>query len=117
MTRLDRVMSAKEIAQIGAALGRQFSYELISAVADRSVAELDIALKQLIEAGLLISRGGHPETVYAFNHDLVQDVAYDSLLKSRRRQLHGNIAGVMHARFPDIVDTEPEVLAHHLGKR
>ena len=114
MARLDRYMPVKEIAQIGAAIGREFSYGLISAVAPRSKAELDDALERLTASGLAFRRGTPPEATYTFKHALVQDAAYDSLLKSRRQELHGKIARVIQERFPATKDTEPEVLAHHL---
>jgi class 3 adenylate cyclase/tetratricopeptide (TPR) repeat protein len=114
MARLDRFMPVKEIAQIGAAIGREFGYELIAAVAPMPQAQLDDALTRLSESGLAFRRGTPPDAVYAFKHALVQDAAYDSLLKSRRQQLHAKIARVIEARFPNIRTTEPEALAHHL---
>ena len=114
MARLDRFMPVKEIAQIGAAIGREFSYELIAAVAPMPQAQLDDALVRLSESGLAFRRGTPPDAVYTFKHALVQDAAYDSLLKSRRQELHGKIARVIEQRFPNIKTTEPEVLAHHL---
>ena len=114
MARLDRFMPVKEIAQIGAAIGREFSYELIAAVAPMPQAQLDDALARLSESGLAFRRGTPPDAVYTFKHALVQDAAYDTLLKSRRQELHGKIARVIEARFPNIKTTEPEVLAHHL---
>ena len=114
MARLDRFMPVKEIAQIGAAIGREFSYELIAAVAPMPQAQLDDSLTQLSASGLAFRRGTPPDAVYTFKHALVQDAAYDSLLKSRRQELHAKIARVIEARFPNIKTTEPEVLAHHL---
>jgi tetratricopeptide (TPR) repeat protein len=114
MARLDRFMPVKEIAQIGATIGREFSYELTAAVAPMPQAQLDDALARLSESGLAFRRGTPPDAIYTFKHALVQDAAYDSLLKSRRQELHGKIARVIEARFPDISTTEPEVLAHHL---
>ena len=114
MARLDRFMPVKEIAQIGAAIGREFSYELIAAVAPMPQAQLDDALVRLSESGLAFRRGTPPDAVYTFKHALVQDAAYDSLLKSRRQELHAKIARVIEQRFPNIKTTEPEVLAHHL---
>jgi class 3 adenylate cyclase len=113
MARLDRFAPVKEIAQIGAAIGREFSHELIEAIAPMSKAQLDRALSQLNDSGLAFRRGTPPDAVYTFKHALVQDAAYDSLLKSRRQELHGKIARVIEERFPSIKDTEPEVLAHH----
>jgi class 3 adenylate cyclase/tetratricopeptide (TPR) repeat protein len=114
MARLDRFVPVKEIAQIGAAIGREFSYELIAAVAPMPQAQLDDALAQLSQSGLAFRRGTPPDAVYTFKHALVQDAAYDSLLKSRRQELHGKIARVIETRFPNVKSTEPEVLAHHL---
>ncbi len=114
MARLDRFMPVKEIAQIGAAIGREFSYELIAAVAPMPQAKLDDLLMQLSQSGLAFRRGTPPNAAYTFKHALVQDAAYDSLLKSRRQELHTKIARVIEARFPNVKVTEPEVLAHHL---
>ena len=114
MARLDRFMPVKEIAQIGSAIGREFSYELIAAVSPMRPPQLDAALAQLTESGLAFRRGTPPDAVYTFKHALVQDAAYDSLLRSRRQELHGRIARVIQKRFASLQDTEPEVLAHHL---
>ena len=114
MARLDRFLPVKEIAQIGAAIGREFSYELIAAVAPHTKTDLDSALNQLTESGLAFRRGTPPEATYTFKHALVQDAAYDSLLKSRRQELHAKIARVLEEHFPATKDTEPELLAHHL---
>ena len=114
MARLDRFMPVKEIAQIGAAIGREFSHEVIAAVAPMPEAQLNDALARLSESGLAFRRGTPPDAVYTFKHALVQDAAYDSLLKSRRQALHGKIAQVIEALFPNIKTTEPEMLAHHL---
>jgi predicted ATPase len=113
MARLDRFAPVKEIAQIGAAIGRDFSYELISAVATMPQAQLDDALVRLTESGLAFRRGTPPDATYTFKHALVQDAAYDSLLKSRRQELHGKIARVIQERFPTLAGGKPEVLAHH----
>jgi class 3 adenylate cyclase/tetratricopeptide (TPR) repeat protein len=115
MERLDRLMPVvKEIAQIGAAIGREFSYEMIAAVARMPPSQLDDALVRLSESGLAFRRGTPPDATYTFKHALVQDAAYDSLLKSRRQALHGRIAHVIEQHFPSTMTTEPEVLAHHL---
>ena len=114
MARLDRFVPVKEIAQIGAAIGREFSYELIAAVAPMARSQLDATLNQLIASGLSFRRGTPPDATYSFKHALVQDAAYDSLLKTRRQDLHAKIARVIDERFPHIKETEPEVLAHHL---
>jgi class 3 adenylate cyclase/tetratricopeptide (TPR) repeat protein/energy-coupling factor transporter ATP-binding protein EcfA2 len=114
MARLDRLGSAKEIAQIGAALGREFSYALLAAVTATPTIALDHALQQLTDSGLAFRRGAPPEATYTFKHALVQDAAYDSLLKSRRQELHATIARVLAADFPQVTTSEPELLAHHL---
>jgi class 3 adenylate cyclase/predicted ATPase len=114
MARLDRYMPVKEIAQIGAAIGREFSHELIAAVAPLTATQLDEVLDQLTNSGLAFRRGTPPEATYIFKHALVQDAAYDSLLKSRRQELHRKIAKVIQERFPETTENEPEVLAHHL---
>ena len=114
MARLDRLLPVKEIAQIGAAIGREFSYELVSAVAPHAQAELDRALEQLTESGLAFRRGTPPEATYTFKHALVQDAAYDSLLKARRQALHARIARALEEHFPATRDAEPEFIAHHL---
>ena len=113
MARLDRFMPVKEIAQIGAAIGREFSYELIAAVAPNSKTDLDSALNQLTESGLAFRRGMPPEATYTFKHALVRDAAYDSLLKSKRRELHLQIAEVVRGRFSAQAEAAPELLAHH----
>ena len=102
MARLDRFMPVKEIAQIGAAIGREFSYELIAAVAPMPQAQLDDSLVQLTESGLAFRLGTPPDAIYTFKHAMVQDAAYDSLLKSRRLELHGKIARAIEARFPNV---------------
>ncbi|MFL5281940.1 MAG: AAA family ATPase [Rhodopila sp.] len=114
MARLDRFIPVREIAQIGAAIGRAFSYEMIAAVAPMPQAQRDEALTWLCESGLAFRRGTPPDAVYSFKHALVQDAAYDSLLKRRRQELHAKIAHVIEQRFPSVKATEPEVLAHHL---
>ena len=113
MARLDRLVSVKEIAQIGAAIGREFSYSLIRAVIARDEIALKHALTELEQAELVYRRGEPPEAVYSFKHALVRDAAYESLLKSRRLQLHGQIARTLEKRFPDVAISEPEILARH----
>jgi hypothetical protein len=113
MARLDRFAPVKEIAQIGAAIGREFSHELLAAVAAHSRPELDEALAQLTASGLAFQQGRPPQAVYTFKHALVQDAAYDSLLRRRRPELHGKIAEVIEERLPNTEATEPELLAHH----
>jgi predicted ATPase len=114
MARLDRLAPVKEVAQIGAALGREFSYALLVAVAARPEPELRAALDQLVASELVFRRGTPPEATYSFKHALVQDAAYDTLLKSRRQQLHARIAEVIESRFPGIAEAQPEVMAQHL---
>jgi class 3 adenylate cyclase/tetratricopeptide (TPR) repeat protein len=114
MARLDRSAPIKEIAQIGAAIGREFRYELIAALANHTKTDLDSALNQLTESGLAFRRGTPPEATYTFKHALVQDAAYDSMLKTRRQALHAKIAHVLEEHFPAIKNSEPELLAHHL---
>jgi predicted ATPase len=113
MARLDRFAPVKDIAQIGAAIGREFGWELISAVAPHPRPELGRALAQLVESGLAFQQGTPPDAVYTFKHALVQDAAYDSLLKSRRRELHIKIAKVIEERWLHNEATDPELLAHH----
>jgi class 3 adenylate cyclase/tetratricopeptide (TPR) repeat protein len=111
--RLDRVPAVKEIAQVGAVIGREFSYELIAALNLMPEAALTRGLAQLTESELAFSRGTIPGTVYTFKHALVQDAAYDSLLKSQRQPLHGRIARTLEERWPETRETGPELLAHH----
>ena len=107
----------KEVAQVGACIGREFSHELLAAAAGRPEPELRVALHQLLASGLIFRRGKPPNAVYAFKHALVQEAAYRSLLRSRRRELHGAIAAILEERFPDLADTTPELLAHHSQRR
>jgi class 3 adenylate cyclase/predicted ATPase len=113
MSRLDRLAPVKEIGQIGAVIGRDFSYSLLRAVVGRDERALKHALAQLEQAELVFRRGEPPEAVYSFKHALVRDVAYESVLKSRRQQLHGQIARTLEQRFADIVASQPEIAAHH----
>jgi class 3 adenylate cyclase/tetratricopeptide (TPR) repeat protein len=115
MARLDRLGPApKETAQIGAVLGREFTYELIEPVAQRPERELQAALRQLTDAGLLFCRGTAPHASYLFKHALVQDAAYGTLLRARRREMHARVAAVLEHHFADLVERRPELLAHHL---
>jgi class 3 adenylate cyclase/tetratricopeptide (TPR) repeat protein len=116
MARLDRLGAVKEIAQIGAAIGREFNYELLDAVVGRDEASLRAALAQLEDAELVIRNGAPPDARYGFKHALVQDTAYESLLKSRRQVLHQRIALTLEQRFPRLAESEPEVLAHHFSR-
>jgi class 3 adenylate cyclase/predicted ATPase len=113
MARLDRLAPVKEIAQIGAAIGREFSYALLSVVAGRDEASLKSALSQLEDAELLYRSGAAPDARYSFKHALVQDTAYESLLKSRRQVLHRRIAETLREKFANTAAAEPELVAHH----
>jgi class 3 adenylate cyclase/predicted ATPase len=113
MARLDRLGPAKGLAQIGAAIGREFSHALLAAVASRSEAVLASALDRLMEAGLLFRHGVPPHATYLFKHALVQDAAYGTLLREPRRALHARIADALESRFPEIAESQPELLAHH----
>jgi class 3 adenylate cyclase/predicted ATPase len=114
IARLDRLGPiAKEVAQIGAVIGREFSYELIQPVTQRPQPDLEAALDRLTDAGLLFCRGNPPHSSYVFKHALVQDAAYATLLRARRQQLHAAIAAALKAEFPEIVAAQPELLAHH----
>ncbi|HET9573062.1 MAG TPA: AAA family ATPase, partial [Methyloceanibacter sp.] len=113
MARLDRMAPVKEIGQIGAVIGREFSYSLMRELVGRDETALKHALTKLEQAELVFRHGEPPEAIYSFKHALVRDAAYESLLKSRRQQLHGQIARTMEERFPDIVVSQPEIVAHH----
>ena len=114
MARLDRLGGpAKEIAQIGAAIGREFSHALLAVVLQRSDADLNAALDRLVQSGLLFRQGAPPHASYLFKHALVQDAAYGTLLREPRRALHARIASMLESSFADIVENQPEVLARH----
>lgn len=113
LARLDRLAPVKEVAQIGAAIGREFAYELVSGVARRPDGELQGALDKLVEAGLVFCRGTPPNALYLFKHALVQDTIYGTLLRDRRQELHARIGQALERAFPETAKTQPEVLAHH----
>jgi class 3 adenylate cyclase/predicted ATPase len=113
MARLDRLGPAKEVAQIGAALGREFSHALLAAVVRKPEAELESALDRLIAAGLLFGQGVPPHATYLFKHALVQDAAYGTLLRESRRALHARIVDALESYFTEIAENQPEVLARH----
>jgi predicted ATPase len=112
--RLDRLGTAKEVAQTGAALGREFSYEAIRAVADwLPEQQLEEALESLVQSELLHRRGAPPDSVYLFKHALLQDAAHETLLRRKRRELHARIAAVLEEHFPEVADRQPGLLAYH----
>jgi predicted ATPase/DNA-binding winged helix-turn-helix (wHTH) protein len=113
MARLDRLAAVKALAQLGATLGREFAYELLQAVSPWDEDTLQRGLQQLVAAEFLYQRGIPPQATYLFKHALIQEAAYQSLLKSTRQQYHQRIAQVVEARFPEVVETQPELLAHH----
>jgi class 3 adenylate cyclase/predicted ATPase/energy-coupling factor transporter ATP-binding protein EcfA2 len=113
MARLDRLVTAKAIAQYAAVIGRQFSYGLLHAVSQVDEVLLQQELGRLVEAEIVYQRGAPPQSTYVFKHALIQDVAYQSLLKSTRQQYHQRIAQVLAEQFPETAETQPELLAHH----
>jgi class 3 adenylate cyclase len=113
VARLDRLGTAKDVAQLGAAIGREFSLDLIGAISDLQQTDLDAALERLTTSGLVSRRGTPPVATYSFKHALVQDAAYATLLLSRRRQVHARIAKVMVERFSGTAQSQPEIVAHH----
>jgi class 3 adenylate cyclase/predicted ATPase len=116
MARLDRLETAKEVAQIGAAIGREFSYSLIRELVGGDEPALVASLAKLEQAELVFRRGKTPDATYMFKHALVRDIAYESLLKTRRRHLHGQIARTLEAKFADAVTSQPELVAHHFNE-
>jgi class 3 adenylate cyclase/tetratricopeptide (TPR) repeat protein len=116
MERLDRLGPAKEIAQIGAAIGREFSHALLATVARKPEAQLGAALERLLAAGLLFRQGEPPDVVYLFKHALVQDAAHGTLLREPRRALHARIADALKSQFADLVERHPELLARHCAE-
>jgi len=113
MARLDRLGNAKQIAQVGSVIGREFSYPLITAISHLSKDDTDAALASIVKSGLFYQHGTAPEASYQFKHVLVQEAAYESLLKRRRQQLHARIATLLEEQFPGTVEFEPELLAYH----
>jgi class 3 adenylate cyclase/predicted ATPase len=113
MARLDRLGTAKEVAQIGAVIGREFSHALLAAVVDQSESQLESALNRLIASGLLFRHGVPPHASYLFKHALVQDTAYGTLLRERRRALHAWIVETLESQFTEIAEHQPELLARH----
>jgi predicted ATPase len=113
MARLDRLGPAKEVAQVGAAIGREFSHALLAAILRKPDAELQSALERLVAAGLLFRQGVAPYANYLFKHALVQDAAYGTLLREPRRKLHARISETLESQFAEIAETQPELLARH----
>ncbi len=113
MSRLDRLGPAKHVAQVGAAIGREFPHMLLAALVHKPKAELDSDLERLIAAGLLFRQGIPPHASYLFKHALVQDAAYSTLLREPRRALHARIAEILESQFPEIAESQPELLARH----
>ena len=113
MARLDRLAIVREVVQLGATVGREFSYELLRAVSPLDETVLGQELLRLVDAEILYQKGQPPHATYLFKHALIQDAAYQSLLKSRRQQYHQHIATVLEEQFPDVKETQPELLAHH----
>jgi predicted ATPase len=113
MARLDRLSTVREVVQLGATLGREFSYELLHAVSPLDEVMLQQGLRQLVEAELIYQRGLPPQATYLFKHALIQDTAYQALLKSTRQQYHHRIAQVLAERFSETIEIQPELLAHH----
>jgi DNA-binding winged helix-turn-helix (wHTH) protein/predicted ATPase len=116
LARLDRLESARPTAQIGAVIGREFSYEILHAVCRQSEDELQTALEHLVASELVFQRGTPPDAVYSFKHALVQDTAYGSLLRAARQQLHAQIAKAIEAHAPGLMETQPELLAQHYAE-
>ena len=113
MARLDQLTTAKEVAQLGAVLGREFAYEMLRAVSSQDEATVQDGLARLVAAELLYQRGRPPRARYLFKHALIQDAAYASLLRSTRQQVHQQVAQLLEARFPEVVETQPELVAQH----
>ena len=116
IARLDQLGEAKETAQVGSVFGREFSFGLLTAVADSPVNEISVNLERLVQSELIFKRGAVPDAKYTFKHALIQDTAYETLLLRRRRQLHARVAEVLERDFPEIMATEPETLAHHYSR-
>jgi predicted ATPase len=116
MARLDRLASVRQVAQIGAAIGREFSYDLLRAVSRLPEDELQAALARLVTSELVFQRGVPPDAVYSFKHALVQDAAHSSLLRNARQQLHALIAAALETHSPELMDSQPELFAQHYAE-
>jgi len=113
MARLDRLAAVKEVAQLGATIGREFSYDLLMAVSALDEVILQTSLDQLVDSEFLYQRGLPPQSTYVFKHSLIRDTAYESLLRSRRQQYHQRIAQTLEKEFPETVKTQPQIVAYH----
>src|SRR5262249_9436511 len=113
MARLDRLVTAKAVAQYAAVIGRQFAYDVLSMVSQLDDPTLQRELSRLVEVEIVYQRGVPPQSTYVFKHALIQDAAYASLLKSTRQHYHQRIAQVLEAQFPETTQAQPELLAHH----
>ena len=116
MARLDRLPTVREIAQLGSILGREFAYEMLRAIASLETTALQDGLDRLVDAELLYQRGRRPHAKYVFKHALVQDAAYQSLLRRTRQYYHRQVGELLESRYPDIVRTQPELVAHHYSR-
>jgi class 3 adenylate cyclase/tetratricopeptide (TPR) repeat protein len=116
LARLDRLTAARDVVQVAAAIGRRFSYRLVGEIISMPAERLNEALAELVAAELIWCRGSPPEAEYTFKHALVQDAAYSTLRREPRRVLHGRIAGALERTFPDLANTQPELLAHHCNE-
>jgi hypothetical protein len=116
MARLDRLASVRSVAQIGAAIGREFSYELVHAVSRLPQDELQSALGRLVASELVFQRSTPPDAIYSFKHGLVQNAAHGSLLRSSRQQLHAQIAEALESHSPELMDSQPELFAQHMPR-
>ena len=116
IARLDRLASVRDVAQTGAVIGREFSYELLSSVAGLPKNTIDEALERLVQSALIFRRGTAPHAIYTFKHALMRDAAYAGLLKSRRVQIHAALADAFEQKFPEIVESQPETVAQHLAE-
>jgi predicted ATPase len=116
MARLDRLPTGREVAQLGSVIGREFSHELLQALVPTDEATLQVGTAELVEAEVLYQRGRPPRATYMFKHALIQDAAYASLLKRTRQQMHQQIAQMLESQFPEMAQTQPELVAHHCAE-
>ena len=111
--RLDRLGPIKDVALAGSIIGPEFSFELVEALVSLAPQSLSASLKQLVQSDIIVERGDPPNAIYSFKHALLRDAAYQTILKSRKRDLHRRVAETLELRFPDMARSEPEVIAHH----